>query len=166
MDMLENFPKRLGLSRKQGCLFCGGKMQAVRKSAHFWLVEGSKRPREGGEEGGVSFSLLPALPTSPPIIMHVISQGAGRVSRTRGVSPSMESEKESDCVWTLFFFLTSQLISVRRRISGLTENYSFHSYSRGQIIQRFQILLCGFIPRFHPLLKWSFSQLTCLDRGD
>lgn len=35
MDMLENFPKRLGLSRKQGCLFCGGKMQAVRKSAHF-----------------------------------------------------------------------------------------------------------------------------------
>lgn len=104
MDMLENFPKRLGLSRKQGCLFCGGKMQAVRKSAHFWLVEGSKRPREGGEEGGVSFSLLPALPTSPPIIMHVISQGAGRVSRTRGVSPSMESEKESDCVWTFFFF--------------------------------------------------------------
>lgn len=55
-------------------------------------------------------------------------------------------EWEGVWVWVYMkLFFTSQLITVRRRMSGLRENYSFQSYSRGQIIQRSQILLCGFI---------------------
>ena len=126
------FSRDLGSVESRDVFFCGDEMQAVRKSAHFWPVEGSKRPREGGEEGGVSFNQLPVRPTSPPIITPVISQWAGRVSRTRRVSPSVESEKESECVWTFLFFM-SQLISVRRRINGLREFTHFTLTPMGKL---------------------------------
>lgn len=41
---------------------------------HLWVVEGSKRKGEDGEEHGMLFSPLPARPVSPLIIMHVISK--------------------------------------------------------------------------------------------
>lgn len=121
LDTFEDFPRRLRLYRKWECLVCGGEVQ-LEEEVCLWVVEGSKRTKEGGEEQG-NVSLLPTWLVSLLIIVHVISQWAGRVSRIR---------KKREWVWvSINFLFTSQLISVRS-MSGLRENYSFQSYSCGQ----------------------------------
>lgn len=86
------------------------------------------------------------------------SSGAGRVSSTRKVSPSVEREKECEDECTRAFLHFS--VDHCEKVNGLREIYSFQSYSWGQI-PRSWMPVCGFIHHIHPLLMGSFSQLTC-----
>lgn len=151
MDTLEDFPKRLGSIESRGALFVVVNYNQRRKQVFGWWREVRELGRVG-RSTGMSVSLLPARLVSPPIIMHVISQWAGNVSRTRKVCPFVQSEKEyqCECTWTFFHFSLDQY--------GLREDASCQSYSC-EHIQTSQVLgAC--IHHIHPLLLLSFSQLT------